>query len=265
MTGRRHLNERAIAEACDLDPLWYVGRGQALFAGPLGRNARHRHSAPVFLAGLYGTFLLRIDGANWLSCRAAVVPAGISYEFDMGGEPLGVLYLEPNVAGVNSLTPLVRGARDVAGALVGSAGEISVMRMLYEDRDAPRWTSAAVNDLVAFTKRRASKDLDLRVSRVVADMHERYDEITPVAEIAGSVGLSASRFQHLFTRETGVPFRRYRAWHRLRAAIREVVNGSNLTHAAHAAGFSDQAHFSRAFRCAFGASAYPGLSRVRRS
>jgi len=50
-----------------------------------------------------------------------------------------------------------------------------------------------------------------------------------------------------------VPFRRYRAWHRLRAAIREVAGGSSFTAAAHAAGFADQAHFTRVFSRTFGA------------
>jgi methylphosphotriester-DNA--protein-cysteine methyltransferase len=45
------------------------------------------------------------------------------------------------------------------------------------------------------------------------------------------------RFQHLFTQEVGVPFRRYRAWNRMRMAISEIVKGSNFTTAAHAAGF----------------------------
>ncbi len=56
-----------------------------------------------------------------------------------------------------------------------------------------------------------------------------------------------------------MPFRRYRAWHRLRAAIREVVGGSSLTAAAHAAGFADQAHFTRSFRRTFGAPPSRGL------
>ena len=56
-----------------------------------------------------------------------------------------------------------------------------------------------------------------------------------------------------------MPFRRYRVWHRLRAAIREVAQGSNLTAAAHAAGFADQAHFTREFRRTFGAPPSRGL------
>ena len=77
------------------NPVWYLDRERALFAGPLGHNASHRHSVAVYLAGLYGRFALRIDGSEWLSCRTAVIPAGLNYEFDMGGEPLAVLYLEP--------------------------------------------------------------------------------------------------------------------------------------------------------------------------
>ena len=56
-----------------------------------------------------------------------------------------------------------------------------------------------------------------------------------------------------------MPFRRYRAWQRLRAAIREVAGGSSLTAAAHAAGFADQAHFTRSFRRTFGAPPSRGL------
>jgi AraC-like DNA-binding protein len=69
----------------------------------------------------------------------------------------------------------------------------------------------------------------------------------------------------VFAEHVGVPFRRYRAWHRLRAAIREIVEGSNFTTAAHAAGFADQAHFAHDFRRTFGAPASRSLGRVRGS
>lgn len=263
MTDSKRLYKRAAAETGSLKPLWHVDDGQGLFAGPLDRNSLHAHSASVFLAGLYGPFGLRIEGGGWLSCRTAAIPAGIAYEFDMGGDPLSVFYLEPNVANAEALMPLVRNAQEINGALVGRAGEVSLMRELYEDRSSRQWIGLALKDLVDFSKRRAAKEIDPRVSRVVEDMYMRYDILTPVAEVASSVGLSASRFQHLFTEQVGVPFRRYRAWHRLRAAIREIVNGSNFTTAAHAAGFSDQSHFSHQFRRTFGAPPSPSLTRVR--
>ncbi len=258
MSHRKRLYERATTEAGELDHLWHVDDGRAFFAGPLHYNALHQHSIAVALAGLYGTFRLRIDGARWLSCRTAVIPAGVPYEFDLGGDPLAVFYLEPNVARVEALVPLIRDTREVNGALIGSAGEISLMRELYEDRSSKLWIGLALNDLVDFAKHRAPRQIDQRVARVVESLCQCHD-LTPVAEIARSVGLSASRFQHLFTQEVGVPFRRYRAWGRMRAAIREVVDGSSFTAAAHAAGFFDQAHFAHDFRRIFGAPASQGL------
>lgn len=263
MTDDRRLYERATADPGELDALWHVEEGRTFFAGPLDYNASHQHGAPVYLAGLYGSFGLRIEGGKWLSCRTAVIPAGVLHELDLGGNPLAVFYIEPDLAGVDALTPLVHNTREVDGALVGSTGEVALLRTLYEDPTSTRWAGSALTDLLGFAKRRAARQIDPRVARVVESMYARSDDLTPVAQRAGSAGLSASRFQHLFTQEVGVPFRRYRAWHRMRAAIREIVKGSNFTTAAHAAGFADQAHFAHDFRRTFGAPASRSLSRVR--
>jgi len=263
MTDKKRLYEPATTDSGELDALWHLEEGRTFFAGPLDYNAGHQHGAPVYLAGLYGNFGLRMEGGKWLSCRTAVIPAGVVHELDIGGNPLAVFYIEPDIAGVDALTPLVRNAREVDGALVGSTGEVSLLRTLYEDRASTLWAGSALTDLLGFARRRAARQIDPRVSRVVESLYARSDDLTPVAQLAGSAGLSASRFQHLFTREVGVPFRRYRAWHRMRAAIREIVAGSNFTTAAHAAGFADQAHFAHDFRRTFGAPASRSLSRVR--
>lgn len=261
MEGPR-LYERATRPG-ELDAMWHVDEGRTFFAGPLDYNASHQHGAPVYLAGLYGSFGLRVDGSDWLTCRTAVIPAGVLHELDIGGNPLAVLYIEPDIAGVDALAPLVRNTREVNGTLVGRAGEVSLLRAIYEDRLGGQWTGGALTDLLGFSQRRAAREIDARVSRVVKSLYSGYLDLTQVAQLAATVGLSASRFQHLFTREVGVPFRRYRAWHRMRAAIREIVNGNNFTRAAHAAGFSDQAHFAHDFRRTFGAPASRSLTKVR--
>lgn len=251
-----------MSDAAELPPLWYLDRTRALFAGTLGRNAPHRHSTQVFLSGLYGKFALRLDGCAWRHCRTAVIPAGLAYEFDMDGAPLAVLYAETSAAGADRLSRLVREAEDAAGALVGNGGEIGLLREMYEDRDSPSWIPRGLDDLIGFAGRH-SRPLDPRMGRVIDALHESYGDLRGVSTVAESIGLSPSRFQHVFTKEVGVPFRRYRAWCRMRAAIRAVVNGSNLTAAAHAAGFADQAHFARDFRRTFGAPATPSLAKVR--
>jgi AraC-like DNA-binding protein len=230
-----------------------------LFAGPLDRNDIHAHSTAVYLAGLYGTFRLRVAGGDWLSCRTAVIRAGTPYEFDMRGDPLGVFYLEPSVAGAEALAPLVGNGREVAGALIGNGGEAAAMRALYERRQDRGALIAGMADLLGFARQRGRRMLDPRVACAVEAIAADVTCATSVAHIAASVGLSASRFQYLFSAEVGVPFRRYRGWHRLRTAIREVVGGSNYTAAAHSAGFADQAHFTRDFRRTFGAPPSRGL------
>lgn len=248
----------------ELLPIWHLDPGRALFIGPLGHNAAHAHSVPVFLAGVYAPVRLRLSDSAWISVRTAVVPAGIRYEFDAQGQPLAVLYLEPREAGAGALAPLVREAREAGGALVGDDGEMTALRELYEAAGGPHWAGAALDSLLAFAGPRARRRLDVRISRAVEQLSAGFEDAVEVADAARAVGLSSSRFQHLFAREVGVPYRRFRLWQRLRGAIGEITAGSSFTDAAHRAGFFDQAHFGRAFRQTFGAPASPSLRRIRR-
>ncbi len=104
-----HLYDRAALRSHG--PLWHVDGARSLFAGPLGYNAPHTHSIPVYMAGLYEPFRLRLKGSRWLRCRTAVIPAGMPYELDVGGSALAVLYLEPSAGRAETLMPLVRNGR----------------------------------------------------------------------------------------------------------------------------------------------------------
>lgn len=75
-------------------------------------------------------------------------------------------------------------------------------------------------------------------------------------DISKVVGLSESRFLHLFKEQVGVPFRKYILWKKLKNAIGLVANseGANLTEIAHEAGFSDSAHLSKVIKSSFGLS-----------
>ena len=257
------MYERAADER-GTGPLWHVEGARTFFAGPLTYNAGHQHGAPVFLAGLYGPFRLRVGEGAWTVCRTAMIPAGVLHELDLGGDPLGVLYVEPDGAGADDLVPLLAGTRETSGALVGTGGTVAPLRDLYENRDGVREAGAALTDLLGFSRARARRGLDGRVARAVALLRARSEPTVSVTEIAHAVGLSPSRFQHLFTGEVGVPFRRYRAWLRMRRAIQEIVAGASFTAASHEAGFADQAHLAHDFRRTFGAPASRSLLNVRR-
>ncbi|MFD0986374.1 helix-turn-helix domain-containing protein [Methyloligella solikamskensis] len=247
----------------DPRPLWHVEPDRAFFAGPLGHNVPHRHATPVLLTGLYGAFRLRVEGGDWRLAHAAMIPASTSYEFDMGGEPLSVLYLEPDLAGLEALAPILQEASAEDGVIIGRPATLEVFRELFESPESHRWAHLALSDVVSYAGRNSLTEIDPRIATLVRRLSEDLTEQIPAESLAAEVGLSVSRMQHLFTETVGVPMRRYRTWRRLRSAISEAANGSSGTEAAHAAGFFDQAHFGHAFRKAFGAP--PRLAGVRGS
>lgn len=219
----------------------------------------------MYLAGIYGPFGLRIAGGAWQTCRTAVIPAGVVHELDVGGEPIAVFYIEPSVDGAHALAPLVGDAHEEQGALVGRTGASPLMRELWERPDSVGWVGAALGDLVGFSRQHAHGTIDPRVARVVEAINRADGELLPVSMsmLAQRVDLSPSHLQHLFTSQMGIPFRRYRAWNRMRRAIGEISRGSSFTTAAHAAGFADQAHFTHDFRRTFGAAPSQSLRGVR--
>ncbi|KQT09870.1 AraC family transcriptional regulator [Methylobacterium sp. Leaf399] len=250
------------ADPRPLGPLWHVQGAHTFFAGPLSYNASHRHGAPVYLAGLYDRFRIRVGEGAWTACRTAMIPAGVAHELDVRGDPIAVLYLEPGSGGAHGLSPLVDGGQEAGGVLLGAGGEIRAFRDLHESRDGVREAGAALADVVRFSCGRARRSVDARIARAVTLLHD--DPAMGAGALAAAVGLSSSRFQHLFTAQVGVPFRRYRAWLRMRRAIAAVTAGDSFTTAAHAAGFADQPHFAHDFRKTFGAPASGSLLGLRR-
>lgn len=253
----------SAAESASRRPLWRLDGPRTLFVGPLDRNAAHEHGAPVFLAGPYGRFALKVGNGPWRTCRTALIPAGVPHELRLDGDPLGVLYLEPQAEGAPALQALLRDAEEADGALIGHAGETETFRALFDDPASLGWADEAIADLTRFSARRAPCAVDARVRRAANLAAE--NETARLDQAARAAGLSLSRLQHLFTAEIGVSFRRYRRWTRMRRAIAEIVGGASFTAAAHAAGYADQPHFARDFRRTFGAPASRSLTDVRRA
>lgn len=266
--GDRRLTRKAEArlyEEAALPPLWRLDGGRTLFVGTLDRNDAHEHGAPVFLSSLGAPFGLRLQGdGRWLSVDAAMIPAGVVHELDIGGAPIAVLYAEPTIAGAGALAALVSDSEERASAVVGRSKVRMLVRNLYEDRASLGWADEALDDLLGFGGRTGRRQIDPRVAAAARLLEISDHETLTLADVAPCVKLSASRLRRLFESEIGVPFGRYRAWTRMRRALDAVTLGRNLTAAAHAAGFADQAHFAHDFRRTFGAPASRSLTGVRR-
>ena len=246
------LYERAAAEDKSRS-LLHAEKDLTFWAGSAGYLRPHRGAAPVLLAGLYGKFSLRLEGTPWQLCRAAIIPPGLCHELDFHGKPFGALYIEPNLGGLNAIAPLLSLATPAGGASLGDCEAIPMLRSLYEDRSGKQWAGDALSDLLAFARHKASSTaIDPRIAAAVGLLQASCGDVSGVDWLAQNAGLSKSRFQHLFTQQAGVPFRRYRAWQRLRIAWQQIAKGASITQAAHASGFFDSAHFAHEYRETFG-------------
>lgn len=260
----RELYESAISHPASRGALLHVGR-DTFFAGALDSIGLHSHAVPVYLAGLYDDFRVRIEGGTWLICRTAVVPAGVVHELEAGNMPLAVFYPDAGRTDLSGLTALVAQRLDDHSVVAGRTGETGLFRELYECGRSHSWTGEALTSLLASSVvRRRGCVLDKRLGKVIEMLHGEPDSSLSVGQVAATQGLSPSRLMHLFTGQIGVPYRRYRLWSRLQLSMRLVASGQNLTSAAIAAGFYDSQHFSREFRRSLGIPASGLLRRVER-
>jgi AraC-like DNA-binding protein len=102
---------------------------------------------------------------------------------------------------------------------------------------------------------------DPQIGAALALIHESPVKPWTVAELATGVGMSRSHFAARFTSEVGAPPLEYVARWRIRAAARELRNGTRTIAAiASAWGYSSESAFSHAFKRIMGAS--PGRYRV---
>jgi AraC-like DNA-binding protein len=117
--------------------------------------------------------------------------------------------------------------------------------------DAGAWCTTVQSSLGAL----AAQPVVSSVSRRAIGYIERHiDEVPRLGDAATTVGVSPTRLTHLFTKEVGIPFRRFVLWTRIKRAVTAFQAGDDLTRAAVTAGFTDSAHFSRTFRSMFGLS-----------
>ncbi len=80
-----------------------------------------------------------------------------------------------------------------------------------------------------------------------------------IADLAAEAGISRFHLARGFRRLYGLSPSEYRRQQRLREARRQIIAGAGLAEAALAAGFTDQAHFSRHFKASYGVT--PGRWR----
>ncbi len=239
--------------------------------GAISSTELHAHNAVQCCIALQG--LMQVKWAKrWFNCSAVVINSNQLHSIASADGLVCLLYLEKNspqsVSVMNSFQKKRNGLLSQQPFLIDTKIPKSLLKATSIFRDASNLSKypdadqiAQANTLMAeclqFFRSDVSQKLiiDQRVLETVDFIKMNLETRFSGQSLAQRVGLSESRMQHLFKENVGIPVRRYILWARLKAVILYSVNGFSLTDAAHSAGFSDSAHFSRTFKATFGIKA----------
>jgi AraC-like DNA-binding protein len=223
----------------------YVWPQRLLLLAPAYASNRHRHHAAQMTFGLDGPVIFENPQTGVHKADLLLIPPDIPHAHPAFGAAV-MLFLEPESSdwkqfsdrAAGGLAPLSFDARLRSFARAAAAGDAAAAQMLPAHLLGQSLTH--------------NQSVDAVVSQACEEIRRRLDGPITLADLAKAVGRSRSRLAHRFREATGVPVRRFILWRRLRAAAEIAMRGSNLTEAAHAAGFADSAHLSRTFRSMFG-------------
>jgi len=228
----------------------FLWEGRGLYVGPTYRTTSHAHHAIQICVALQGRLRLRTAvKTRWRAYRAAVVPSDHQHELDAGGRSTALLYLDPEGSDAQAL--LRRGRTSVFSPAAPTAERL--VKAALERAASGSGAESAIafsEELIRILVPEAARlcPLDGRILRAMALLRETPELRMRLVHLSTAVALSPSRLSHLFREQVGLPIRRFLLWLRLREALAVVARGESLTTAAHAAGFSDSAHFTRTFR-----------------
>lgn len=199
-----------------------IGDGYAVYRGPVGGGGPiHRHGAfQIVVAGRGEAAMVDLAGTRHQSVALVVSP--MAPHRILAVSDLVTYFIEPHCLFADRL-------RQRFDAGIAAAPELGSLR----------------EDDVAAACRRPSESLDPRLVTALAMLA---DNSVPMPSLAAAIGVSPQRLRALARRELGMPLTRWRVWSRLRRAVEALQSGKPLAEAAVAAGFADQAHFTRQMR-----------------
>lgn len=239
--------------------LWFgelgIDAGFAFFIGQSGDNHSHAHWVHQCIVRLDQAFTILSAGVSFQG-DAIFVPAGVEHRL-IAPRHLS-LFFDPTTTLATALCEHLEDSHSVQ-ALPQKIADF--FRSLLSLENSSKNLHQHCQDF--FKHHRTAAKPDPRLPIILQKIHQEISaENSKRSELAQAIALSDSRFSHWFREQTGMPLRSYRKWLRLIVALEAILDGSSAIDAAHAAGFSDQAHFSRTFLAMLGVTPHSLLSHL---
>jgi len=228
--------------------LLYLWKERTLYLGRLDEPLHLLQGAATLCVSLEGLMSIRLPGSDHLiETRSVLLPPDCSVYIDTRGHLIANLNLDVMGSDYHYLSKRMgQRCTNVHLDLEYETDFRSKLSALHRGG----FGSDEAKELLYHALRpdnHAEFSCDNRVQRVVQKIQSAIDHNLPIEQLASSVNLSTPRLVQLFKKQTGVPIRRYRQWHRLYVTASHIGKGKNLTEAAIAAGFVDLSHCTHTF------------------
>jgi len=222
-------------------------QGIAYYIGKSIETERHTHHALEFIFGIEQPFDLISDEEKLSDVYGVVIHPNYPHQFIGNDVEYLFIFLEPELLQVNQ----IKNYYNLTSQKIVTLGSLSK----FPNPEKVIDFSFFAEVLKIPKLHKEINDIDYRIKNVIELIKTNLEEgqISSNA-LAKSIFLSESRFSHLFKEQIGIPVRKFILWCRIQEALKELLKGNNFTKSAHAAGFSDSAHFSRTFLEMFGVS-----------
>lgn len=233
------------------DRVMLMNADRVLYYGLLGtRSVSIQGSLTVYVA-FAQPFLIRIDQGPWQETRCEAVPPYVPHQITSPERMIGILNIEPEFVDCGAL-PWLGCTADRGNAIDSLAERIRSLyaRLTQEGSHDVAWPFDL--DEAMFGGPLPLRRFDPRIESTVARIKANPCDQFSAEDCASDLGLSFSRFLHLFSDEVGTTFRRFRAWKRARSLLQYVNRSVSLTDIALEVGYTDSSHFSHSIRQVYG-------------
>ncbi|CAA0119517.1 helix-turn-helix transcriptional regulator [Zhongshania aliphaticivorans] len=223
----------------------YLGEHWLVMAGPALNAEHHSHHAAQWSFVREGVIITESSERDRVSAQGVFIPPGYQHSCVTVNHVV-MVYWEPEHSAFQECSLRQQGQRVIpvvyplewVETLTSNHAKELALRCVDAAPERMNWDQAS--------------SIDPRVLQIQSWVRRNLSQAISLEQAASEVHVSAAHLARLLRSQCGTTFRAFVRWARLRAAVESALAGSSLTAAAHDAGFSDSAHFSRTFRSMFG-------------
>lgn len=231
----------------------YLWKSRVMFATNAMQTEFHSHYAATLAVSLEKNIQIETTKGKE-EYRVALVGPNTYHRTVSPGVEMIALMIDPETYEYGAISDFVQSGevkRLDPKAFLPLMGKL---RELYYGSimDSEAWDLQQEMLRCVYPFQKPERNIDERIRKIAQKIRTELPDSIRMNEIGKDFSISEDRLIRLFKENLGIPLRRYLLWVRIIEAVKLLMEGKNITEAAHAAGFSDSAHFTRTFKENFG-------------